>query len=105
MNDFQKLIQVIRQQYPEAELKIDEPQRDRQAGWLDIEYAGLWIVAEWRSWQGFGVSLMENTDHPYEGMFEGPDEVYETWTAARDRILFWLQSSESAEPRRRAAFG
>lgn len=104
MNDFQKLIQALRQELPGAELKIEEPEHERQSGWLDIEYTGIRIVVEWRSWQGFGVSLIEQSDDPLAGLFEGPDEVYETWTDARDRILFWLQST-TAEPRRRAALG
>jgi hypothetical protein len=104
MNDFQKLIQALRQELPRAELKIEEPERERQSGWLDIDYDGMRVVVEWRSWQGFGVSLQDTGD-PLDGLFEGPDEVYETWTDAKDRILFWLRSSEAAAPRRRAALG
>lgn len=104
MNDFQKLIQALRQDLPGAELRIEEPEHERQSGWLDVEHGGMWVVVEWRSWQGFGVSLQDTSD-PLDGLFQGPDEVYETWIDAKDRILFWLRSSETVEPRRRTALG
>lgn len=90
MNDFRKLAQAVRSAIPGVEIKLEEPERSGQAGWLDIEYDDIEIAVEWRPGIGFGVSRLEAGDDPTAGLFEGPDNVFRDWSEAKDHILFLL---------------
>ncbi len=93
MSDLRKLAQAVRSEAPGVEVRLEEPERSRQSGWLDIEYEGTTIAVEWKLGVGFGVSRIEAGDDPAAGLFEGPDDVYKDWNQAKEQILLLLQPS------------
>ncbi|MFL6259357.1 MAG: hypothetical protein ACJ76Y_06555 [Thermoanaerobaculia bacterium] len=105
MNDLQRLAQAVLHELPDAELDMElNPELNPRFGWLDIEHDGLWVVVEWRSGTGFGVSLNEpDPDDPTKGLFEGPDEVFQDWSTAKDHVLLLLSSSSQSTPQKRSA--
>jgi hypothetical protein len=104
MDDLQKLAQAVQSDYPEAELSVDPPASDTQAGWLDIRYHGKSVAVEWRRERGFGVSLLaDERRQPCAGLFEGPDEVFPEWRRAHERIFLLLGEEAPGNPSRRQA--
>jgi hypothetical protein len=100
MDELSRLAQAVRSDLPEAEVVLDPPAGATQAGWLDIHYQGKVIAVEWRQGRGFGVSLLaEEPAHPCSGLFEGPDQVFQGWQGARERILSLLAAADP-QPRR-----
>jgi hypothetical protein len=105
MNDLQMLAQAVLRELPDAELDMElSPELNPRSGWLDIEHDGLWVVVEWRSGTGFGVSLNEpDPNDPLKNLFSGPDAIFADRSAAKDRVLFLLNSSSQSPPQRRSA--
>ena len=104
MNDLQKLVQAVQTDYPEAELAVDPPASDTQAGWLDIRYQGKAIAVEWRRGRGFGVSLLaDERRQPCAGLLEGPDEVFPEWRRAQEHIFLLLGAEAVGKPGLRRA--
>jgi hypothetical protein len=101
MNDLRKLAQAVRSEVPGAEIKLDEPERTGQAGWLDIEYEDVAIAVEWRPAVGFGVSRLEVGGDPTAGLFEGPDDVFSDLGEAKSHILLLLQPGLAERKRAR----
>jgi len=101
MNDLEMLAQQVLRELPDAELKME---LNPKSGWLDIEHDGAWVVVEWRPGTGFGVSLNEpDPKDPLKHLFEGPDEVFADWSAAKDHVLLLLCSSSQSRPQKRSA--
>lgn len=87
MNELEKLAHLVRQEFPFAELSLNDTGPPGRA-WLDIEYEGRAIAVEWRRDAGFGVSVLPDpADDAAAGLFEGPDEVFQTVTRAQDFIV------------------
>jgi hypothetical protein len=101
MNDLQMLAQAVLHELPDAELDME---LNPKSGWLDIEHDGVWVVVEWRSGTGFGVSLNEpDPKDPLKNLFEGPDEILADWSTAKDHVLFLLNASSQSTPQKRSA--
>ena len=90
MSDVVVLMDLLRAARPVLELRLDLPVEPNGAAWLDVEWQGRVVSVEWRPRRGFGVSLLETSAPPEEGLFEGPDEILTTPAATRDRILCLL---------------
>jgi hypothetical protein len=105
MNGIQSLIEILRAQDPDLELKLDRPENPRAPWWLDVERGDRRVVVEWRPDQGFGVSLTDKDD-PLSGLFSGPDEVFPDVEAAGHHVLELLGVEERGASRlRRTALG
>lgn len=105
MNELNALYHFLGEKLPgTVSLKLDAPDRSGQAGWLDIEHEGKWVVVEWKPGRGFGVSLLEGMEeNPLQGLFEGPDRFFERRGEAQQYILSLLYADEVESPPRRAA--
>ena len=93
MTDLEKLVQMLRVEAPEIELSLDCPAASGLSCWLDVKGNGKFVAVEWRAGRGFGVSLLPGSSDahdPLQGLFEGPDEVFTSLNAARERILSLL---------------
>jgi hypothetical protein len=91
MNELHTLHQSLTQELPAAAvLKLDPPAGSHQTGWLDIKCFGKWIAVEWKPGTGFGVSSLNRAGDPAQGLFDGPDEVFEHWSDAQSHILSLL---------------
>jgi len=94
MSDLEQLAKVVRRNLPTADLRMTLPERVGQAGWLDVSSGGKSIAIEWRPGTGFGVSLLPDLEEdPSNGLFEGPDEVFERIVDAEKYILWLLDST------------
>jgi hypothetical protein len=94
MSDLEKLARAIRRDYPSAEISLDVPMGSQHPTWLDVEYQGRSVTVEWRPGTGFGVSLLpETSSNPTAGLFQGPDEVFEDWTRAKDYVFGLLETT------------
>ncbi|HYX23830.1 MAG TPA: hypothetical protein VFC23_06735 [Thermoanaerobaculia bacterium] len=90
MTELQQLVQRLRADAPDVELSLDCPAPSGLSCWLDVKGQGKFVVVEWRAGCGFGVSLLPETSNPLEGLFQGPDEIFTSVDAARERILSLL---------------
>ena len=106
MNGIQTLIELLRAQDPGLGLELDRPENPNAPWWLDVKRRDQWVVVEWRPARGFGVSLLKRGGVPLEGLFSGPDEVFEDVEAAGHHVLELLGIEErGASQPRRAALG
>jgi hypothetical protein len=104
MTELHQLIQAIQSEFPAARLKIDEGGSNARVSWLDIEHDGKGIVVEWRRGVGFGISVLpEAPAKPFEGLFQGPDEVFSDWVSAKDHLSLLLGETSSKRTRRIAS--
>ena len=102
MTEVEELKQAILHGLPGASVSLDGKVQGDRFAWLDIHYGGRSVVVEWRESQGFGVSLLpRNPEDPFEGLFQGPDEIFNHWDEARDHVLLLLaESSVQRRPKR-----
>lgn len=106
MNGIQTLIERLRVHAPDLEMELDAPENPQAPWWLDIKREDEWVVVEWRPARGFGVSLLKRGGDPLEGLFSGPDEVFEDMETAAHHVLELLGIEERGASRlRRAALG
>lgn len=103
MNNVQSLIEILRAQDPSLEMELDRPENPNAPWWLDVKGRDRWVVVEWRPARGFGVSLLKRGGDPLEGLFSGPDEVFEDVEAAGHRVLELLGIEEVSSSVRLAA--
>lgn len=104
MTELDRLIQAVRSEFPAAKLKIDESGSNDRVSWLDIAHQGKGIVVEWRRGVGFGISVLpEAPSKPFEGLFQGPDEVFSDWVSAKDHVSFLLGGISFQRTRRVAS--
>jgi hypothetical protein len=87
MSDLHKLALAVGSEIPGAEFELEEPERNGQSGWLNIEFEDIAITVEWRPAVGFGVSRIEVGGDPTAGLFEGPHDVFSDWCEAKEHIL------------------
>jgi hypothetical protein len=93
MSEIEVLVDLLRAALPDVELKLDLPAEPGSPAWLDVERQGRIVAVEWRPRHGFGISLLDTSGPPQEGLFEGPDEILPTPSAARDSILHLLSAT------------
>lgn len=107
MSDIELLADLLRASLPGLELRLDLPAEPEEAAWLDAEQNGRFVSVEWRPRRGFGVSLVDTSRLPQEGLFEGPDKVLTDPVSARDHIvgLFDHRAEPQAWRRVRASTG
>ena len=103
MSEVEVLANLLRAALPDLELSLDLPAEPGSPAWLDVERQGRIVSVEWRPRRGFGVSLLETTEDPRAGLFEGPDEIVSDAYIARDRVLSLLGVDASVGQRLRAA--
>jgi hypothetical protein len=104
MTDLKRLVDALRASSPDLDLTLAWSGEPEAPAWLDIAEHGRFVAVEWRPRLGFGVSLVDTSSDPVAGLFEGPEETFSDFHAAKDRILLLL-GSEGRRPRRRAAGG
>lgn len=104
MTDLERLVDALRASSPDLDLTLDWSGEPEVSGWLDIAEHGRSVAVEWRPRHGFGVSLVETSSNPSLGLFEGPEEVFTDYHAAKERIL-WLLGSEERHLRHQAVGG
>jgi hypothetical protein len=106
MNEIEELEQVIRQEFPAAEVSIDGMVEGPKTAWLDIVYGDKWVIVEWWKSKGIGVSLAPlRPADPSEGLFSGPDEFFTDWVEAKRHILLLLAEASSENQLKRVALG
>ena len=94
MTDLERLMDALRTSSPDLHITLDWSGEPEVPGWLDIEEHGRSVAVEWRPRRGFGVSLVETSCNPALGLFEGPEEVFTDFHAAKEQILRLLGSEE-----------
>lgn len=103
MSELEVLADLLRAALPDLELSLDLPAEPGGAAWLDVERQGRIVSVEWRPRRGFGISLLETSEDPRAGLFEGPDEIVSDPYVARDRVLSLLGADASVGRPLRAA--
>lgn len=81
MNSIERLRDLVAERFPTATFALDSPDSPNGYWWLDIYLSDYHIAVEWRPSQGFGVSTPADDDYG-----SGADEIYESATAAFERI-------------------
>ena len=104
MTDLERLVDALHASSPDLDLTLDWSGEPGAPGWLDVAEHGRSVSVEWRPRHGFGVSLVDTSSDPAAGLFEGPDEVFTDFRAAKERILRLL-GSEGRRLRHRAVGG
>ena len=105
MTDLERLVDALRASSPGLDLTLDwsgEPGARGLAGYRGrrpVCGCGVETAARFRSLSGGYV------ERSCTGLFEGPEEVFRDFHAAKERILLLLGSEGSRRPRRRAAGG
>jgi hypothetical protein len=94
MTDLERLVDALRASSPDLHLTLDWSGEPGVPGWLDITEHGRFVAVEWRPRRGFGVSLVETSNDSGRGLFEGPEEVFTDFHAAKERILRLLGSED-----------
>lgn len=95
LNAVQLIERRVQERFIGAKTAIDVPRRPNGPWFLDIQFAGLQIVVEWRPGRGFGITSKRES-----GYGEGADEVYRllapTWR--RLRALLTVADSMCQRP-------
>ncbi|HYU32060.1 MAG TPA: hypothetical protein VEW48_07845 [Thermoanaerobaculia bacterium] len=86
----EELADLLRASIPDLELRLDLPSKPGGPAWLDAERNGRMVSIEWRPRRGFGISLLDLSRPPQEGLFEGPDKILADPGAVRDHVLVLL---------------
>lgn len=106
MSEIEVLVDLLLAAHPDLELRLDLPAEPSGAAWLDVERQGRVVSVEWRPRRGFGISLLDTSAPPQEGLFEGPDKILAAPAAARDHILRLLLTKAGEDrPLRTARYG
>lgn len=82
MNKIEELQEELSKRFVGINFKLTKPRNPDGKWTLDLTYRARWLVIDWCSKYGFGVSLAD--DDTLYG--EGPDEVYPNYTDALERI-------------------
>ena len=93
MNSIEILRNHIRRSHPGADLELTRPLRKDGLWSLDVDLEDKHLAIEWSARTGFGFSTSTS-----DGFGQGPDEVYESFEAARERIDGLLTSVERTAP-------
>ena len=94
MNPIEKLRADLARRFPDVGVEIDAPAEPSGVWHLDVRPGGdrPWIVVEWKSTFGFGVST------PDDDFGTKPDEVFTNARAAYDRVVQLVLSGGRTEP-------
>jgi transcriptional regulator with XRE-family HTH domain len=95
MNPIERLRDNLVKRFRGLETEIDPPAGGAGTWQLDVRPGGgsPWIVVEWRSGLGFGVSTPGADDYGTK-----PDEIYPNTRAACDRVVQLILSGGQTEP-------
>jgi transcriptional regulator with XRE-family HTH domain len=95
MNPVERLRDDLAKRFPGLAMEIDPPADGAGLWQLDVQPGGgsPWVVVEWRSGLGFGVSTPNADDYGTK-----PDEVYPNTKAAYDRVAQLILSGGRTEP-------
>jgi hypothetical protein len=85
MDQVERIVTVIRQELPRAEVRVERSENPRGPVWIDVAEGDQGVALEWR--QGMSLGL---TSLPSDGYGEAADELYESIEDAvrRVRVLF-----------------
>ena len=94
MNPIEALRDALAARFPRLATEIDAPADGAGAWQLDVRPGGgsPWIVVEWRSDVGFGVSTPDADDYGTK-----PDEIHPNTKAAYDRVVQLILSGGRTE--------
>src|SRR4051812_41368420 len=95
MNPIETLRDDLARRFPGLATEIDPPAGGAGLWHLDVRPGGgaPWIVVEWRSDLGFGISTPGADDYGTK-----PDEIYLNTKAAYDRVVRLILSGGRTEP-------
>lgn len=88
MTDLEKILQLIKAQFPNIEASIDSAETDTGSDWLDLKLDDMWACVEYnkkrlsKSCFVFGVTV-----NGEEIPFLGPDEIYDSAEKAAARVI------------------
>jgi hypothetical protein len=85
MNEFESLVEKIREQFPDAQIHIDSPEKPKGNHWLDVKNGEKSVTVEWRPAQGFGFYAAD------AGYGEGPQEIIPDMDEAFKKVVSLLQ--------------
>jgi hypothetical protein len=90
MNQFELLVDALRKKFPEATIKVGEPEKTGGNYWLDITQAGKRVTLEHRPGKGFGFFAKS------AGYGEGPNKIVSDHAEALVRIVKLLKHKHKA---------
>lgn len=89
----ESLAAQLRARFPDAGVELDRPKVRAGVWFLDLRWKDRFVVVQWQSGQGFGVSASAAP-----GYGEGADEVYADEEAAYGRAISLLLSGAHTAP-------
>lgn len=95
MNPIEKLRADLAKRFPDSEVAVDAPADPSGLWHLDVRPGGdrPWIVIEWKSSFGFGVSTPDDDEFGTK-----PDEIHPNAKDAYDRVVQLILSGGRTEP-------
>ena len=90
MNPIEQLREVVRAVLPAAKADLDIPGDPLGRWFLDLVRDDHRVVVEWMDSKGFGVSASTRA-----GLGEGPEETFQDFAAATERVVHLLRTKES----------
>lgn len=85
MNEFESLVEKVREQFPDAQIKVDLPEATNGNCWLDAKMGLKRVTVEWRPGKGFGFFAED------AGYGEGPNEIIPDKDKAFEKVTAFLQ--------------
>lgn len=93
MNDLEKLHNVLRDAFPDAEFHLNRPVKDTGFWGLEVRRGDYLLVIDWRQQSGFML-----TADPEHGYGEPADEVYKDYGVALRRAFLLLHERLETMP-------
>ena len=95
MNPIEALHAALAKRFPDMAMEIDAPADEAGRWHLDVRPGGgaPWIVVEWKTDLGFGISTPGPDDYGTK-----PDEIYPNEKGAYDRVVGLILSGNRTEP-------
>lgn len=99
MSPVDQLSQDLKTQFPDAEIETRKTDDPNGFQFLNLFVGEFEVGVEWKKEHGFGISSFRNDSSSSEGVFDSPNEWYETEQAAFHRVASLVFDQRSTRPR------
>src|SRR4028119_1961716 len=92
-NPLEQIENAVLKRFPKAECVMDPAEGTSSSWFLDVSQGDYSLVVEWHPQRGIGI-----TSNPEMGYGEGPEEVFQDVSEARERVIELLLSKTRTVP-------